>query len=147
MKRTIVISAVLAVVALMLASGCTGGAKSTDGSKPATDQPAAGGTSAAPGLSKLDDGRTQAIGTVTRSDLEGGFWYLRAGTGTTKEEQNKAVVVIANGDKFEQRLKDLEGKQVLAIGKQLDGASTRMAGPEMEITQIEVTVQGSGAAE
>lgn len=146
MKRTLAVVTMFVVV-LLLASGCSAGSKSGEGSKPATDAPAAGGISAAPGLSKLEDGRTQAIGTVTRSDLEGGFWYLRAGTGTTEEEQNKAVVVIANGDKFEQRLKELDGKQVLAIGKQLDGASIRMAGPEMEITQIEVTVGGSGAAE
>lgn len=85
------------------------------------------------GLNELEDGTVQAVGILKYSDLEGGFWMI---TGAPGQPEDKAIAVIANSADFEDQIKALEGKSVLAEGKKLDGASVRMAGPEIEITSI-----------
>lgn len=146
MKRAAVLLAIIIIVTVLVGTGCARKAPDTGDSKPQVTDPGASGTSAAPGVSKLEDGRQQAIGTVARGGDGGTVWLLRAGTGNTESEQNEVVVVIANGAEFEQRLKELEGKQVIVIGSALKD-DVEGLGPSMKITQIEVTAGGSGAAE
>lgn len=98
------------------------------------------------GLHELEDGKVIAIGILERSDLEGGFWLI-ATEETAPSGTPKTAAVIANGSDFEQELKALEGKQVSAEGKKLDGASIRMAGPEIEISSIEEITDTPGIAE
>lgn len=146
MKRTAVLVSIVMIAIVLVGTGCARKAADTGGSKPPATDPGASGTSAAPGVSKLDDGRQQAIGTVARGGDDGTVWLLRAGTGSTESEQNEVVVVIANSAEFEQRLKELEGKQVIVIGSAIK-ATVEGLGPSMNITQVEVTAGGSGAAE
>lgn len=100
-----------------------------------TDSPAAG-MRLAPGLYDLADGTVQVLGTLEHRDLEGGFWVI---TGGTESEGNVGtqLAVIANGADFAEELKALEGKQVNAVGTRFEGVSIRMAGPEIEITEID----------
>ncbi len=106
----------------------------------------AAGARLAPGLYDLEDGVAQALGTLYYSDLEGGFWTI---VGDTQAEGNEGAViaVIANGAAFESQLAPLEGKTVLVEGKRLEGASIRMAGPEIEITSVEAINDMQGPAE
>jgi len=46
------------------------------------------------------------------------------------------VAVIANGADYAQRFKELRGLSVIVTGARLEGASTRMAGPEIEATSV-----------
>ena len=46
------------------------------------------------------------------------------------------MAIIANGDDFAQRFKELEGLSVIVTGTRLEGASTRMAGPEIQATSV-----------
>jgi hypothetical protein len=145
------------VVALAAAAcfsaGCVGGPSSPE--KPAsapvqspTAPPAsdAAGSQLAPGLYELEDGTSQAVGTLERRELEGGFWVVTGGTAAEGDE-GSTVAVIANGDDFESELKQLEGRSVVVTGRALDGASIRMAGPEIEMASIEEMNRTSGAAE
>jgi len=104
-------------------------ASSTPGGAPT------GGMKIAPGLYDLDDGTAQAVGTVEYRDLEGGFWAVIGGT-KTEGDVGKIVAVIANGDDCAQQFKELEGLSVIVTGAKLEGASTRMAGPEIEATSV-----------
>jgi hypothetical protein len=106
---------------------------------------AAGGTRPAPGLYDMSDGTVQAVGTLERSELEGGYWKI---TGGTASEGNLGitVVVIANGDDLTDRLRALEGKVVMAIGKRQEGASTRSAGPEMAVDTVDEISDTGGPA-
>jgi hypothetical protein len=79
-------------------------------------------------------------------DLEGGFWAVSGGT-EAEGNVGETVAVIANGAEFEDELKPLEGKQVLVTGTRLEGASIRMAGPEIEMTAVEEMSDTPGAAE
>ncbi len=115
--------------------------------EPAPDMPGeAAGLRLAPGLYEMEDGTVQAVGTLEYSDLEGGFWVI---TGGTESEGNvgTVVAVIANGQEFESQLKEIEGSAVFATGTKLDGASIRMAGPEIEIDKIEAFSDTPGIAE
>jgi hypothetical protein len=95
----------------------------------------AGGMKIAPGLYDLEDGTVQAVGTVEYRDLEGGFWAVIGGT-EAEGDVGKVVAVIANGGGYAQQLKELEGLSVIVDGTRLEGASTRMAGPEIEATKV-----------
>jgi hypothetical protein len=77
----------------------------------------------------------QAVGAVEYRDLEGGFWAVIGGI-EAEGDVGKVVAVIANGDNFAQQLKELEGLSVIVTGARLEGASTRMAGPEIEATSV-----------
>ena len=107
---------------------------------------AAGGTKMAPGLFDLEDGTTQAVGTVEYRDLEGGFWAVIGGT-EAEGDVGKVVAVIANGDDYAQQLKELEGLSVIVMGTRLEGASTRMAGPEITATSVVAASDAAGPAE
>lgn len=131
---------VVAVFALLL-SGCAASQphqqpQSGTAEENASPDLAAGGTRLAPGLYDMPDGTVQAVGTLERSDLEGGFWMVAGGTASEGNE-GVTVVVIANGDDLAAELEPLEGKTVMAVGKRQEGASIRMAGPEMVAETIE----------
>ena len=120
------------------ASGAPGGA--------AAGGAAAGSTKMAPGLYDLEDGTVQAVGTVEYRDLEGGFWAVIGGT-EAEGDVGKVVAVVANGDDYAQQLKELQGLSVIVFGTRLDGASTRMAGPEITATSVVATSDAAGPAE
>lgn len=116
--------------------------------EPASTPPEAPGaaTGLAPGLYDLEDGSAQALGVLTWVDLEGGFWALVGGT-EAEGDAGTTVAVIANGAERDAELRPLEGSMVLVTGERFEGASIRMAGPEIVAETIEKVEQGSGPAE
>lgn len=134
----------LLVVLVLAVAGCTSSDEPPIGVPDSQEPPA--GLRLAPGLYELEDGTAQAVGTLEWRDLEGGFWAV---TGGTEAEGNvgETVAVIANGSEFTDELEPLAGKQVIVVGKTLDGASIRMAGPEIEMESVEEISDTPGAAE
>ena len=53
--------------------------------------------------------------------------------------------VVANGADFAQQFKELEGLSVIVTGTRLDGASIRMAGPEIQATTVVAASDASPA--
>ncbi|MBW6469527.1 MAG: hypothetical protein K0B85_10280 [Coriobacteriia bacterium] len=140
---------VLAILLALSLAAVLGACSPTDdpngeGSAP-PDDTGAGEMRLAPGLYDLADGSIQAIGTLEWVDLEGGFWALTDGTAAGDEGGN--VAVIANGDELRSTLEPLEGQQVSVIGERFDGASIRMAGPEIVAETVEAMSDTPGAAE
>ncbi len=133
------------------AAGCSMTGSSTPPVPPAT-QPGtppsdpASGSRLAPGLYDLDDGTVQAVGTLEWVDLEGGFWAIRGGT-DAEGDTGRTVAVIGDPGGLEADLKALQGKTVLAKGTRLEGASIRMAGPEIALTAVEEVSDTPGPAE
>jgi hypothetical protein len=99
----------------------------------------------APGLHELADGSTQAVGVLEYRDLEGGTWIIAEGS-EIEGNATKVVAVVANPADFESRLKGLHGHLVVATGTLLQGASIRMAGPEIEIKTIAPVKDVGGGA-
>ena len=119
-------------------AGCSAGATDEPPAPSASSTPGgapAGGTKIAPGLYDLEDGTVQAVGTVEYRDLEGGFWAVIGGT-EVEGDAGQVVAVVANGADYAQRFKELRGLSVIVTGARLEGASTRMAGPEIEATSV-----------
>jgi hypothetical protein len=83
----------------------------------------------------MPDGTVQVIGTLEYRDLEGGFWAVVDGT-VAQGAEGSMVAVIANADQFSNETASLDGLAVIVTGKRLEGASIRMAGPEVEATSI-----------
>jgi hypothetical protein len=100
----------------------------------------------APGLVDLDDGTVLAVGTVEYRDLEGGFWAVIGGT-EAEGDVGKVVAIVANGDEFAQQFRELEGLSAIVSGTRLEGASTRMAGPEITATSVVAASDAAGPAE
>lgn len=114
---------------------------STDGvSTPPAEDPA--GLRLANGWYDQADGTVLALGTLEWVDLEGGFYAL---TGSPEGDGN--IAVIANADEFASELEALVGKTVQVTGTAFEGASIRMAGPEIVITSVEEISDTPGAAE
>jgi len=142
----------LATLLALALAGCAAAPEDTTGLEPEPvpqESPAGGaasGSRLAAGLYDMDDGSVQAVGTLAYSDLEGGFWAVMGGS---RAEDNTDVVlaVIANGGAMTEQLAQLEGRTVLVLGRRLDGASVRMAGPEIEATSVEELSDTGGAAE
>lgn len=132
-------TAALTFIVVMAVAGCAGPAD-----MPAPD--AAGGSQLAQGLHELGDGTAQAVGVLEYQDLEGGFWAV-TGTPPGQEGGNGIIVVIANAQDLGAQVDELAGSQVIVTGMLLDGASIRMAGPEMEATSIEAYQPVDGAAQ
>ncbi len=112
----------------------------------APDEMPGGETRPAPGLYDLGDGTAQAIGTLSWVDLEGGFWAVTDPT-AAEGEGATAIAVIANGDELDGELRPLEGSMVALTGERFEGASIRMAGPEIVVETVEVIDDTPGAAE
>ena len=129
-----------AVIATLLAAlaGCSPGAPDATPPPSASSTPSgapAGATKMTPGLYDLEDGTVQAVGTAEYRDLEGGFWAVIGGT-EAEGDIGKVVAIIANGDGYAAQFKELEGLSVIVTGTRLEGASTRMAGPEIAATSV-----------
>lgn len=88
----------------------------------------------APGRYDMEDGTVQAVGTLEYVDLEGGFWAV---TDPSAADGTGIIAVIANSADFAPEIERLASKAVRAMGTSLEGASIRMAGPEIDITSIE----------
>lgn len=106
----------------------------------------AAGLRLAPGYYELEDGTAQALGTLEYRDLEGGLWAV---IDDTQQEggEGKIAAVINNPDEFTEKLEKYKGKQVLVTGTPFDGASIRMAGPEIVVDEIEELSDTPGIAE
>ncbi len=114
-------------------------------SAPGTQPPAAG-MRVAPGLYELGQGRWQAVGVLEYRDVEGGTWVIVGGT-EAEGNAGEVVAVVANPERFHLTLRQLRGELVVAEGRKLDGASIRMAGPELELATIGAVKDVGGAAE
>jgi hypothetical protein len=145
--RKLLIALALALVFALAIAGCAAddGVPADVGSETpgeATDGgDAAGGTQLAFGLYDLEDGTVQAVGRLEWVDLEGGFWALVGG-----DDGAAAIAVIQNADEFLDTIEALEGRDVIVTGTRFDGASIRMAGPEIIIDSID-EIAAAGAAE
>jgi len=136
----LVVAVLMATLPVALA-GCGAGASDTPPAPTASSTPAgapAGGTKMAPGLYDLEDGTVQAVGTVEYRHLEGGFWAVVGGT-EAEGDVGKIVAVIANGDAYARQFTENEGLSFIVTGTRLEGASTHMAGPEIEATKVVAT--------
>jgi hypothetical protein len=135
-------------LAFSIAACAPGGVGSAPESPPSSTTPARPLASAqfVPGLYNQPDGSVQALGTLEYRDLEGGTWVIVGGSAQTGDA-GKTVVVIANAAEFTAKLESLKGVQVVATGQRLDGASIRMAGPEMAVTAIDGATQSSSEAQ
>jgi hypothetical protein len=147
----LVVAAVLTLTAAGL-SACTGAAGVAPQAPSATASPIVGspggtpesGTKMAPGLYDQSDGTVVAVGTVEYRDLEGGFWAVVGGT-EAAGDQGTVVAVIANGDEFAQQFKANQGYSFVIHGERADDVSTRMAGPEITATRVELASEASPA--
>jgi hypothetical protein len=131
----------LAIVLALTVAACAGAPAADEGTAPPAEGPTTG-LRLANGLYDQDDGTVLALGALERFDLEGGFYAI---TGSPEGEGN--IAVIANADEFEGELRALLGKTVSVTGTRFEGASIRMAGPEIVITSIEEITDTPGAAE
>ncbi|MHB1135586.1 MAG: hypothetical protein ACYCXR_09165 [Coriobacteriia bacterium] len=139
--NTKMIALVLALLLGLALVGCS--AETPDAEAPGDAAgDAAGGLRLANGLYDQEDGSVIALGVLEWIDLEGGFYAL---TGSPEGDGN--IAVIANADEFTDELEGLTGKTVQVTGTRLDGASIRMAGPEITIESIEEISDTPGAAE
>ena len=141
-------AAVVATLPAALAACGTGASDPTpapSASSTSSGAPA-GATKMAPGLYDLEDGTVLAVGTVEYRDLEGGFWAVIGGT-EAEGDVGRVVAVVANGDEYARQFTELEGLSALVKGTRLDGASTRMAGPEITATSVVAASDAAGPAE
>lgn len=150
-RRTL---AVIAALTLALALGGCSTAAPNDGKVPqsapgtgtAAPDGGAAGSRLANGLYDQDDGTVIALGTLEWRDLEGGFWAVVGGT-ESEGNVGTVVAVVANAEKDDPFYVKLAGMTVQVIGKRLEGASIRSAGPEIEATSITAITDTPGAAE
>jgi hypothetical protein len=131
-----------ALIVLLVAGSLAACSPRTPVGIPATPSPSTGrptggsdATQIAPGLYDLADGSVEAVGTLEYRDLEGGAWVIVGGV-ESGGTLGKTLAVIANAANLGSQLGALKGAQVVAKGKRLDGASIRMAGPEISVTSI-----------
>ena len=145
-RRTVLMLVVTVLVAAGL-TGCSGPKPPTGGSDvaPPVADPTTS-TRLAPGLYDIEGGRVQALGTLEFRDLEGGFWVVVGGT-QAEGDFGKTVAVIANGDALKQQLDALKGQSVSVLGTRAEGASIRMAGPEIVAETVEAVTDTPGPAE
>lgn len=130
----------LALVLALTVTACAAESATDDVSTPPAEDPA--GLRLANGWYDQADGTVLALGTLEWIDLEGGFYAL---TGSPEGDGN--IAVIANADEFASELEALVGKTVQVTGTAFEGASIRMAGPEIVITSVEEISDTPGAAE
>lgn len=141
-KRLMLLALALVVVAMFAACAPTP-PPATDGAAPEPAPPAAG-SGLAPGLYDIEGGQAQAIGELRWIDLEGGFWAV---VDTTAVGDGNNIAVIANGAEITEMLEPLEGMHVSLIGERFEGASIRMAGPEITAESVEEFSPGGGPAQ
>lgn len=94
-----------------------------------------------PALVELAGGRVRAIGVLTRVDLEGGFWAVvdaPAGAKLTGNEPVVAVILLPEAGLHGANLDALVGTYVQFEGTLSEGASIRMAGPEVMVESFKM---------
>jgi hypothetical protein len=147
--RTRILLLGLTLALALTAVGCAAPADEPEPTQPDAEAPVtddAAGLRLAPGLYDMADGTVQALGILEWRDLEGGFWAILSTTGADPAE-GTVVAVIPPGSDLDETYKSLEGKMVTVTGTRLEGASIRMAGPEIEVTAIEEISDTPGIAE
>lgn len=135
---TKMIALALALVLGLALVGCTAAESPDVGAPDDAAGDAAGGLRLANGLYDQEDGSVIGLGVLEWIDLEGGFYAL---TGAPESEGNADgnIAVIANPEDFDE-LQALLGKTVQIMGTRVEGASIRMAGPEVTVgTIVEIT--------
>lgn len=148
MKRT-VLTLVLALALVFSLTACSQSEEPPVGGVDGGENPAAGTSpappeGAEPGVTELGDDRISVQGWLAYVDLEGGFYAIQDGPPSDTPEvevQNNNVMVIGDAGTYEGELDSLLGVYVIATGERLDGASIRMAGPEMSLDSIEEMVR------
>lgn len=123
---------IMTLVTLLVLSACT-----------AAGNGDAGGTRLANGLHEQADGTVVALGLLEWVDLEGGFYALTGAPG----DDDATIAVIANPDDFATQLAALVGEDVEVHGVLVEGATIRMAGPEVQIDAIREITGTPGPAE
>lgn len=145
---------VLAAATAVALSGCAGSKAPSTTKTPSSGVPSSSpgavpggpstGTQLAPGVYDQQDGTVRVVGTLEYRDVEGGTWLITDGTKPVNDP-GKTLAVIANAAQFIDKLQPLKDGSVNAVGKKLDGVSTRMAGPEIELISIEAASEGGPA--
>lgn len=102
------------------------------------------GAQLAPGLYDLADGTVQAVGTVEYRDLEGGFWAVVGGT-EAAGDAGTVVAVIVDGEDYADLFTQNPGLSFVITGSREEGASVRMAGPEITATGVAPTGEAGPA--
>lgn len=132
---------VVALVGLLVLVGCTGTGSQTEPKSetpPTSQPPESSAVLAPPGLYEVEGGKTQALGVLDYRDIEGGFWVVVDTAVAEDAAKADVVAVIPNAEDLGVDLESMKGNYVSATGTKLDGASIRMAGPEIEADTIEV---------
>ncbi|MDP2182562.1 MAG: hypothetical protein Q8K99_08335 [Actinomycetota bacterium] len=150
MRRLMAVVAAVVVMALGIAlAGCGSGSVQPGETPPAEstttpEQPPGHGTGylAPPALVELPGGRVRAIGTLARVDLEGGFWAVvdaTPGTDLKGDEPVIAVVLLPEEDGMHGAdMSALAGTYMQFDGTLVEGASIRMAGPEIMVDSFKM---------
>lgn len=152
MRRTRLALAALVLATLVLGAlvlgGCASRSAENGGTTPGetttsvepTSTPGGSGdsTSGLPpaGLVELSGGRVRVTGVLARIDLEGGFWAVvdaPAGIELSGEEPIVAVVLLPESGMHGADLNALAGTYMQFDGTLVEGASIRMAGPEVMV--------------
>lgn len=94
-----------------------------------------------PGIYQSEGGESRIIGVVVRRDLEGGFWAIADAETSADAEaaQNLAVLIPSQtGVVTEVQFAEAEGHLVEVKGILSDGPSIYMAGPLLEVEELQV---------
>jgi len=145
MKTRTALLMVLALVLALTLGACAAEPETDTGFGPGTENPSTG-LRLANGWYDQADGTVLALGTLEWVDLEGGFYAL-TGAPASEGETTGNIAVIANADEFASELEALVGKTVQVTGTPFEGASIRMAGPEIVITSVVEISDTPGATE
>jgi len=149
------INAAIAALCLAVALGLTACSAPATPAAPAngpatpgaeTPSDGAAGLRLANGLYDQADGTVMALGVLEWKDLEGGFWAV-TGAPESAGDPDAAIAVIANVSKDDPAWTKLAGKTVTVIGTRVEGASVRMAGPEITATSVTEITDTPGIAE
>lgn len=140
--RTVKVLAALSLAVSLLLVGCSAAAPTPDAGSPGD----AAGMRLAAGLYDQQDGTVLAIGTLEWRDVEGGFWAVIGGTEADGNAGDVAAV-LAGIEKDDATYVALDGKTVEVKGTRNEGASIRMAGPEITVTAITEISDTPGIAE
>jgi hypothetical protein len=137
MRRTLVLVVVLSLFALTLSACATPAVEP----QPAPAPPPPGASKKAgdlvAGIEDLGGGRVVASGWVYYVDLETGFWAVSS-TAPQESHQPEVVAVLLPGKVTAAELENVKGTFVGAEGVLQEGASIRMAGPEIVVDALRV---------
>jgi hypothetical protein len=90
------------------------------------------------GIEELGGGRVVASGWIDYVDLETGFWAVMSASPVQSAVQPAVVAVLLPGKVTAKELENVKGTFVGAEGVLQEGASIRMAGPEVVVDALRV---------